>query len=209
MPSPEPPVEPERTPSRTPTPYRTSTRARLGAGAAIVLALVVLSAAVGLGILRGQSAPTESVSLGTGAPAPSVGGELYVHVLGAVASPGLYVLRLDARLVDAIAAAGGTTDDADLGAVNLARTLSDGEQILVPVRGDAGAVAAAPADARIDLNAADQAVLESLPRIGPALAQRIIAWRGENGGFRSVDDLLAVPGIGEKLLAGFRDAVRV
>lgn len=183
----------------------------------MVLALVVLSAAVGLGIMRGQAAPVESVPLtdagsgnGSGAE-PS--GDLYVHVLGAVEKPGLYVLDLDARLVDALAAAGGTTTDADLAAVNLARVLEDGEQVVVPAAGAAGgapgSAAPPPGDDRIDLNAADQAALETLPRIGPALAERIIAWREENGRFTSVDDLLAVPGIGEKLLAGLRDGVRV
>lgn len=207
-------------------------RLRLSVGAAVVLALVVLSAAVGWGILRGQAAPAESVSLagtgstgGTGGTEPvdaaiTPGGELYVHVLGAVESPGLYVLDLDARLVDAVAAAGGTTPDADLTGVNLARILSDGEQVVVPVVGAAGtAPGAAPPAAgtpgddapgdKIDLNTADQAALETLPRIGPALAERIIAWRDENGRFQSVDDLLAVPGIGEKLLEGIRDGARV
>lgn len=200
--------------SQAPLPPRH--RLRLSIGAAVVLALVVLSAAVGLGIMRGQAAPVESVPLtdagsgnGSGAE-PS--GDLYVHVLGAVEKPGLYVLDLDARLVDALAAAGGTTPDADLAAVNLARVLEDGEQVVVPAAGAAGGAPGAappPGDDRIDLNAADQAALETLPRIGPALAERIIAWREENGRFTSVDDLLAVPGIGEKLLAGLRDGVRV
>ena len=187
-------------------------RVRLSIGAAVVLALVVVSVAVGLGILRGQAAPVESVPLVSADATAGPSGELYVHVLGAVARPGLYVLASDARLVDALAAAGGTTDDADLAAVNLARTLEDGEQIIVPVVGTSAAVpggAAPPGDDRIDLNAADQAALETLPRIGPALAERILSWREENGRFRSVDDLLAVPGIGEKLLAGIRDGVRV
>ncbi len=188
-------------------------RLRLSVGAAIVLALVVLSAAVGLGLMRGQAAPTESVPLATeAAEGGGSTGELYVHVLGAVEHPGLYVLDLDSRLVDAVAAAGGTTDDADLTAVNLARVLSDGEQISVPVVGAAAAEGpggVAPADDLVDLNTADQAALETLPRIGPALAERIIAWREENGRFTSVDDLLSVPGIGEKLLAGIRDGVRV
>lgn len=184
-----------------------------------MLALVVLSAAVGLGIMRGQAAPAASVPLtgdDTDAATRSEGdpsGELYVHVLGAVEKPGLYVLDLEARVVDAVAAAGGTTTDADLTAVNLARVVDDGEQIVVPVAGatsDApGGVALPPGDDRVDLNTADQAALETLPRIGPALAERIIAWREENGRFASVDDLLAVPGIGEKLLAGVRDGVRV
>lgn len=200
-----------------PTPLPAPRRLRLSVGAAIVLGLVVLSVAVGLGILRGQSAPTESVSLpagaadaGDGGDPGSSSGEIYVHVLGEVEHPGLYVLDLDARLVDAIAAAGGTTDAADLTAINLARVLADGEQILVPALGASTTPSTgAPGDDLIDLNAADQAALETLPRIGPALAERIIAWREENGRFRSVDDLLAVPGIGEKLLAGIRDAVHV
>lgn len=180
-------------------------------GAAIVLALVVLSAAVGLGILRGQAAPVESVPMPSGTAATEAGGEVYVHVLGAVQRPGLYVLDADARVVDAVAAAGGTTETADLAGINLARRAEDGEQVVVPAAGGAGDGAAvqAPADDRVDLNTADQAALESLPRIGPALAERIIAWREENGRFQSVDDLLAVPGIGEKLLAGLRDGARV
>lgn len=186
-------------------------RLSLSIGAAVVLALVVLSAAVGLGIIRGQAAPTDTLPLPDGGSSAAPAGELYVHVLGAVEHPGLYVLDLDARLVDALAAAGGTTDDADLASVNLARLLADGEQVVVPVL---GAVqnqpgAAAPADDLIDLNSADQAALESLPRVGPALAERIIAWREENGRFQSVDDLLAVPGIGEKLLEAIRDGARV
>lgn len=192
-------------------------RVRLSIGAAVVVALVVLSVAVGLGLLRGQAAPSESVLLPTDAGAPTASaGELYVHVLGAVERPGIYVLDLDARLVDALAAAGGTTDDADLAAVNLARLLTDGEQVIVPVVGAAGAPvdsttagAGGGGDALVNLNTADQSALETLPRIGPSLAQRIISWREENGAFRSVDDLLAVPGIGEKLLAGIRDGVRV
>ncbi len=173
---------------------------------------MVLSAAVGFGILRGQAAPMESVSVADVEATTGPSGELYVHVLGAVEKPGLYVLDLDARLVDAVGAAGGTTDDADLTAINLARAVEDGEQILVPTVGAPTAAspgAATPGDTRIDLNAADQAALETLPRIGPALAERIIAWREENGRFQSVDDLLAVPGIGEKLLEGMRDGVRV
>lgn len=186
-------------------------RLRLSVGAAVVLGLFVLSAAVGFGILRGQTSPTSSVALTAAGATAGPSGELYVHVLGAVTQPGLYVLGLDSRLVDALAAAGGTTDDADLAAINLARILEDGEQIIVPT---AGAVTeetggSLPSDGRIDLNSADQASLETLPRIGPALAERIIAWREQNGGFHSIDDLLAVPGIGEKMLAGLRDGVRV
>lgn len=176
-----------------------------------MLGLVVLSAAVGLGIMRGQAQPVQTVPLAETSDDVAVAGELYVHVLGQVEHPGLYMLEVDARVVDALAAAGGTLDDADLQSVNLARPLSDGEQLIVPVVGAAGDDSATTpqGDGLIDLNNADQAALETLPRIGPALAQRIIEWRDTNGRFQSVDDLLAVPGIGEKLLAGLAELVRV
>ncbi|MGP6178007.1 helix-hairpin-helix domain-containing protein [Microbacterium sp. A196] len=193
------------------TPARS--RLRLSIGAAVVLGLVVLSGAVGLGIMRGQAQPSQTVQIAAeeGAEDAVEGGELYVHVLGQVQQPGLYVLESDARVVDALAAAGGTLDDADLQAVNLARLLSDGEQLVVPMIGAAaeGGGSGVVGDDLIDLNNADQAELETLPRIGPAIAQRIIEWRETNGRFGSVDDLLAVSGIGEKLLAGVRDLVRV
>jgi len=186
-------------------------RLRLSIGAAVVLGLVVLSGAVGLGIMRGQAQPTQTVQIDASDVEVADGGELYVHVLGQVSHPGLYVLEPDARVVDALAAAGGALDDADLQAVNLARLLSDGEQLVVPVAGavEEGGGSEPVGDGLIDLNNADQAELETLPRIGPAIAQRIIDWRETNGRFGSVDDLLAVPGIGEKLLAGLRDLVRV
>lgn len=176
-----------------------------------MLGLVVLSAAVGIGIMRGQAQPMQTVPIDASAEENAVSGELYVHVLGQVAEPGLYVLDTDARVVDALAAAGGTLDDADLQAVNLARPLSDGEQLIVPVIGaaaeDGGTSSAG--DGLVDLNNADQSELETLPGIGPALAQRIIDWREENGRFLSVDDLLVVSGIGDKVLASLKDLVRV
>lgn len=201
---------PTPTPPSPPPPSRR--RLRLSVGAAVVLGIVVLSAAVGLGLLRGRAAPDAAVpwtERSAPATAGAAVGELYVHVLGAVGNPGLYVLHSDARVVDAIAAAGGTSDTADLAAVNLARRLEDGEQLVVPAVGAAAAATSVETDPRIDLNSADESMLDTLPRIGPALAARIVAWRDENGPFRAVDDLLAVPGIGEKLLAGLRDAVRV
>ncbi|MBO9579079.1 MAG: helix-hairpin-helix domain-containing protein, partial [Microbacteriaceae bacterium] len=85
---------------------------------------------------------------------------------------------------------------------NLARVLIDAEQVVVPVAGAVPAAGAGPpgvaSDGRVDLNTADRAALETLPRVGPAMADRIIAWRTENGGFRSVDDLRQVSGIGDK-----------
>ena len=147
-----------------------------------------------------------------------------MHVFGAVREPGLYLLPADARVVDVVSAAGGLSRDAASEGVNLARALADGEQLVVPTAeelangevsapaadgGQGGASGSAGTGAVVDLNTADQAALETLPGIGPALAQRVIDWREENGAFSSVDDLLAVSGIGEKVLANLRDQVRV
>jgi competence protein ComEA len=190
-----------------------SPRRRLGVGAVVVLVVAALAVTVGIGIVRGAMAPTEQVvveATPTAVPGPSA--DLYVHVSGAVRSPGLYVVPAGSRVVDAIAAAGGFADDADRDAVNLARAVDDGEQLPVPRVGEAPAQAgAAPAaaDGRVNLNTADASQLEELPRIGPALAERIIAWRDDNGRFTSVDDLLAVPGIGDKMLESLRDLVTV
>ena len=142
-------------------------------------------------------------------------------MLGAVVAPGLYTLAPGARVVDAVAAAGGFGEKADPASVNLARTVSDGEQILVmeagqspPASGGTGAGAetgsgAGAPGAPLCLNSATAEQLESLPRIGPALAERIIAWRDENGPFRLVDELLDVPGIGDAILAGLDGLVTV
>lgn len=195
-----------------------SPRARLGVGGVVVLVLAALAVTVGIGIWRGASSPVEEVAV-TAAPTSSPvaeAGQLFVHVHGAVNEPGLYVLVAGARVVDAISAAGGLADDADAAAVNLARPLADGEQLGVPAVGEepqppapstgtgAGPSAEGPL---VSLNSADQTALETLPRIGPALAQRILAWREENGPFTAVEDLLAVPGIGDKMLEALRPLV--
>lgn len=187
-------------------------RRRVGVGAAIVLVVVAAAVSVAISLVRSPAAPVEEVAV-TGATVAVEPVAVYVHVHGAVSRPGLYRLDEGARVVDVVAAAGGLTDEADPGAVNLARELSDGEQLYVPVLGEAPPPAppAAGTDAGglVDLNTADAATLDTLPRIGPALAERIIAWREENGPYTSVEDLLAVPGIGEKMLAALRDLVRV
>lgn len=193
-----------------------SARRRIGIGAVIVLVMAALAITVGIGIVRGATAPVDEVVIGpTPARSATNPSELYVHVSGAVRAPGLYVLSPGARVVDAIAAAGGYTEDADRDAVNLARTLDDGEQLAVAREGEAppttatGQGSAGTGGSRVDLNTADATLLETLPRIGPALAARIIGWRDENGGFTSIDDLLAVPGIGDKMLESLRDLVTV
>lgn len=191
-------------------------------GVAVVVVIVALGVTVLVGVVRSAGTPTETVPLtGASTDAPAIEpAEVYVHVSGAVRHPGLYVLEQGARVVDAIAAAGGYADGADGAAVNLARAVDDGEQLHVPMQGeDAGASggagggatggSGAAGDGRVNLNTADAAALETLPRIGTALAERILAWRDENGRFTSVEDLLAVPGIGEKMLESLRDLVSV
>ena len=132
---------------------------------------------------------------------------LYVHVVGEVAKPGMYQLPIGARLVDAVFAAGGLTEDADNASVNLARELADGEQIIVFSISQEGEAAGTTSSGLVSLNRASDKELEELPGIGPALAGRIIAWREANGGFKSVQDLLKVSGIGESLLSGVVDLV--
>ncbi len=157
----------------------------------------------------------DPVPSGPTAPATAPTGQVVVDVVGAVAAPSVVRLAAGSRVVDALAAAGGATAEAHLGALNLARVLVDGEQIVVPAVGDQSAVAApgsagAPAtgDDRVDLNAADAAALDAVPGIGPVLAGRIVAHR-EDGPFTSVDELADVAGIGPTLLDRLRDLVRV
>lgn len=143
---------------------------------------------------------------------------LVVHVAGHVAAPGVYRLPSDARVADAVAAAGGALPDAALDHVNLARPLTDGEQILVPGPDDPPALAAGPeagrrgawrADGTLDLNRAGAADLEQLPGVGPVLAQRIVDHREQIGRFAAVEDLLGVSGIGQRTLESLRPLVSV
>ncbi|MBO1902888.1 ComEA family DNA-binding protein [Leucobacter weissii] len=144
---------------------------------------------------------------------------VFVHVVGEVRSPGVVELAPGSRVEEAIEAAGGARRAAELAGVNLAREVVDGEQIVVP-DADAAAKGAPPGGAPdpaaadraggpIDLNTADAAALQTLPRVGPAIAQRIIDWREANGGFGSVEQLLEVSGIGEKTFESLRESVTV
>ncbi|MWV50287.1 competence protein ComEA [Rathayibacter sp. VKM Ac-2803] len=195
-------------------PRRARPRWRIGLGAAVVL---VIAAAVVAVLLAGAQAagrtrvlpPAESLAPSTAASASLE--MLYVHVAGEVVDPGLYLLDPSARVADALAAAGGFTDVADRAAVNLARRLVDGEQLLVPAEGAApvagGAPAAAGDGSLVSLSTATAAQLEELPEVGPSTAAKIIAYREANGPFTSIDQLLEVPGIGEKTLEAFRELV--
>ncbi|WP_427385166.1 helix-hairpin-helix domain-containing protein [Janibacter sp. G56] len=175
----------------------------------------------------GSAAKGADATVGTGSGAMTSGGtasaaqgSVVVHVVGQVAEPGLVTIRAGSRVGDAIAKAGGIKGKAELAAVNLARVVVDGEQIAVPAPGETGAAgvsgASAPAaggaasgaaggagaaGTPVNLNTADLAALETLPGVGPVLAQHILDWRTEHGGFTSVAELDDVSGIGEKTFA--------
>ena len=149
------------------------------------------------------------------APAGDAGGEVVVHVAGAVAAPGVRNLPGDARVADAIAAAGGAVPDADLGRINLAAHVEDGQQVYVPKQGEP-APAAAPGGstpagptAPLNVNTASAEELDALPGVGPAIAQAIVDHRTQNGPFASVENLLDVRGIGQAKLDTLRPQVTV
>jgi len=131
--------------------------------------------------------------------------EIYVHVAGEVKKPGLYALSIGSRVEDAIELAGGMTKSAFEQSVNLARMVSDGEQIVVL---DKSRVSTAGADAEfISLNSATTEQLESLPGVGPAMAARIIEHRESIGSFSDLTQLKDVSGIGDKLYAKISQAL--
>ncbi len=182
--------------------------------AALVLIVLAFCGALLVGRMRAGGSTTGQTPAATGATsatpaAPAAtAGPVLVHVVGAVLHPGVYELATGARARDAVMAAGGATKRAVLEGLNLAAPVADGEQVVVPVKGQAAHAAATPAKpAIVRLNQADVAALDTLPGVGPATAQRIIAWRDDHGPFGSVEDLLDVPGIGESKLGAMRDLI--
>ncbi len=178
--------------------------------AAAVLALAALAGAwfggrpmapVPVAVERTGSPPA-----GESAPEP----QLTVHVSGAVARPGLVEVSAGARVADAVAAAGGALPGADLSALNLAGPVAGGQQVIVPTAaGSVVPIDGAASSGKVHLNTADAAQLQMLPGVGPVLAARIVAYREQHGPFRTVEDLLDVPGIGEGKLAALRPDVVV
>ncbi len=157
-------------------------------------------------------APT-STPLPTPTPAP-----IRVHVSGAVRQPAVYELSPGSIVQDAVNAAGGPTSDADLDAINLAVELRDQQQVYVPRQGETSppppvsgsdSASGGSGGAPVNINTATAAELETLPRIGPTMAQRIVDYRQTEGPFQTVEDLQNVPGIGPATFEGLKDLVTV
>jgi len=198
-----------------------------GASVAALIAVVVLIAAVGvwrhaatrehsqaLAQSSSEGEESEAASVAAGPSAPQSSGEhadVVVYVSGAVASPGVLTLPSSSRVIDAITAAGGATPEADLESINLARILVDGEQIRVGVVGESPPSASAgtgtDAQACVRLATATETELQTLPGVGPALAQRIISYRATHPRLTSVEELDDVPGIGPSLIEKIRPGV--
>jgi competence protein ComEA len=194
-----------------------------------IFIIVVVALAAAAALLRAHpSAPAERDVVALAEPTPAAGraapsAQVVVYVAGAVVRSGVYHMSAGARVEAAIRAAGGTTPQADRVAVNLAQPLHDGEEIVVPLRGAepvSGAAGAGPARCRsprrrsarsgsrfsdsrarhVDLNRAAVEELETLPGIGPHLAERILVFRERNGPFASLDELGDVNGVSPRLL---------
>src|SRR3954454_19771658 len=196
---------------------------RLAAWAGAALVLVLLAA-----WYLARSRPTASAAqppagaapiAAISTPAAPRAERVVVDVAGAVKRPGVYRLTTADRVEDALRRAGGPTRHADLSQLNRAAKLEDGRQILVPKRGrtataagaaaTSGSGAATPDAAPIDLNTATLEQLDTLDGVGPATAHKILDYREQHNGFRTVDELDQVSGIGEKRLASLRDHIHV
>jgi competence protein ComEA len=187
------------------------TRRQIALAGAVVLVAIFLASRV---LFRSDAPaappiPTAAATTRTGGGSQVV----VVDVVGAVRRPGLYRLPHGARVADAVASAGGTTAKAAVELVNLAATVADGEQIVVPRKGAAGSlggpgsVAPGATSGPVHLNSATLEQLDSLPGIGPVTAQKILDYREQHGAFGSVDELDAVPGIGPARLEQLKELV--
>jgi competence protein ComEA len=193
---------------------------RIGVGGSTDAANAAPSATARTTARAPSTAATGATSTaGSGSRATTAAGKIVVHVAGAVVHAGVVELAANARVIDAIEAVGGAQADGDLDRLNLAAKVVDGERIYVAKVGQAdpgvvgddggsGAAVGTPG-AKINLNTATQAQLETLPGIGPTYAQAIIAERQARGGFKSVNELRNVRGIGDKRFSQLEPLVTV
>ncbi len=188
---------------------------------AICLSAWGLFSSPGVVVDRSQSS-SEQTESGGGAEvaAPDL---IYVHVVGAVEAPGMVELQSGSRVSDAVNAAGGFASDADQLSVNLARQVSDGEQIVVgstqtsavdSASGESPSGSGADAGStvvsgKVNINTATADQLTTLKGIGESTAQKIIDYRQQNGSFKSIEDIKNVSGIGDKKYAAIKDSITV
>jgi len=180
------------------------------AALAVVIGLLGLRYVRSAGSTQVASVPAATTTRANTVTFAAGGRSAVVHVAGAVRRPGVYELGPGARVQDAVRRAGGARHGANLDAVNLAARVADGQQIIVPAAGAAPAAdgtGEAPS-APVSLGSATLEQLQTLDGVGPATAQKIVAYRTEHGGFRSVDDLANVAGIGPKKLAAIKPHVQ-
>jgi competence protein ComEA len=180
-------------------------------GLPVLVAIAVIAAVTaGFVVLRARPHEVAAPPVALASTSADSGAVVVVDVAGKVRHPGIVRLPLGSRVDDAVRAAGGPLPGATYDGLNRARKLTDGEQVLVGVQPAAGAgTSGAAGDGLVDLNAADVTALDSLPGIGPVLAQKIVDWRTEHGRFASVDQLREVSGIGESKYAAVKNKVRV
>ncbi len=179
----------------------------------ISLGIMIGLVAAGLLLLVSSQPRGEAIRLSPPPTAPP----LVVDVRGAVTQPGVYALPPGSRLQDALQAAGGALPGADLEGLNLAAPLEDGAALRVPLQGEAqsapsrssGVIIPAAPGGSININSASQEELESLPGIGPVLAQQVIEYREANGPFPSIEAIQNVPGIGPGIFEKIKDLITV
>lgn len=172
----------------------------------VFLAVIAVAAGAGAGFLGRPSRPPPEV-----ADRPEMGdveGPVSVHVSGWVVSPGVVTVAEGAIVAEAIEAAGGLRLGARPETLNLADVVGPGDQIVVPGPESEASPGGQGSGGLLSLNTATETELQGLPGVGPVIAQRIVAYREQNGRFEDVEDLLEVPGIGEQKLASIRDLVR-
>jgi competence protein ComEA len=174
-----------------------------------VLSALLVTAGAVIYVRRPVAQPIEILE-----PSPSsvVSQEEAVYVTGAVAKPGVYYLPQESRVQDALEAAGGPTVNADLDRVNLAQRVHDEDQIYVPEIGEENLPATSSGgsgEGLLDINTASAAELESLPGIGPVLAQSIVDYREAHGPFGTVEEIMEVQGIGQAVFEEIRELITV
>ncbi|MFQ5946078.1 MAG: helix-hairpin-helix domain-containing protein [Anaerolineae bacterium] len=181
-------------------------------GYLVLSLLFLLVLGFGVTLLRRPAAPVLEIT-DPSPEATSRPGVVGVYIIGAVQVPGVYYLPEGSRIYDALEAAGGPTGEADLVRVAMAQRLTDEQTVYVPRVGETAIPVLAPpgneSGGKVNINRADLSQLDTLPGIGPGLAQRILDYRRANGPFKTIEDLLAVPGIGETIFLGLRDLITV